>query len=223
MYRAICWLVLLYTGMVFPGKGLYGQQIGTPLTETKAVNDLPEEEAGKGVAVRLEGMIMHCSEYDVTYCMLRDHTGAISIKSPNIVLEPGMIVDVSGRTIYEREPVIEEGAVINVIRKEVLPEPLRTVEQVRSLSLEDSELAYPIHLEGVITYCTSPDKLDRYCFLQDNTSGIFVLHDGALPKHGSLVEIRGLSTRGWFAPDIRRGTSLVVKGEAPLPAPLINQ
>jgi len=219
MRCAICWLVLLYTGVVLPVKGLYAQQIHALFTETSSVNSLPPEEARGGASVRLEGMIMYCSVYEATYCMLRDDTGATLIKNPNRALEAGMIVEVIGNTIYENEPIVGEGAQIVLKRRDAVPEPLRTVEQVRSLSLEESEKAYPIQLEGIITYCAPQDRLETFCFLQDSTSGIFFLFDKGLPQYGSSVEIQGVSTRGWFAPDIRRGASLVVKGEAQLPAP----
>ncbi|MBX2820625.1 MAG: hypothetical protein KTR29_13110, partial [Rhodothermaceae bacterium] len=204
---------------MLPGKGLYAQHVRTVVTETRGVNTLSEEEARAGRPVHLEGMIMYCSEDEETYCMLRDQTGAVRIREPRGALEPGMIVDVKGRTEYEGEPVIGTGATIRLKKKETVPEPLRTVEQIRSLSLDDSEKAYPILLEGIITYCSNPNRESTFCFVQDHTSGIFFFYDGELPQYGSRVEIEGVSTRGWFAPDIRRGASMVVKGMAQLPAP----
>ena len=211
-------IVLLLWACISPIK-LVGQQVQLPLTETIDLNALSEEEASGGIPVQLNGMIMYCVEYAAVYCVLRDKTGAILVKDPTVTLEPGTLVEVKGYTRYEMHTIIGEGAEIQVVGQDEVPRPLETVEQVRSLSLDDSELAFPIRLKGVITHCSASSRPDPFCFLQDHTGGIFFNYDGTLPEYGAFVEIEGVSAKGWFAPDIRRGASITVLGEAPLPEP----
>ena len=214
-----CFGFLLLIGLFLADEASYARQAQLPITETRALKALPEQEASSGIQVRLQGMVMYCANFEVTHCMLRDQTGAVLIKDPATPLEPGMIVDVHGRTIYENHTKVGAGAEVRIIRKVPLPEPMKTVAEVRSLSLDESNLAYPIHLQGIITYCSPATREDPFCFLQDDTGGIFFFYDGDLPEYGTEAEIRGVSSRGWFAPDIDRGASLKVKGQASLPAP----
>src|ERR1035438_6772801 len=79
------------------------------------------------------------------------------------------------------------------------PHLLRTVAQVRALTLEQARQKYPIHLKGVITY-RSPEY--QVTFFQDATAGIYVFDqqsDLQIPA-GSLVEVDGNTTPGEFAP-----------------------
>ena len=221
-------MVRLLKGQVFSvfialfvaGTPLYAwQQSADPLKEIRAVNALSVTEASNRASVRLEGMIMYCTDGTVPYCMLRDATGAILLKDPSVELEPGMVVLVEGHTIFEKHTKVDKGASIQVLTKTTPPTPLRTVQQIRSLSPEESNLAYPIQIKGVITYCTWGNRVDQFCFVQDDTGGIFFIYDEALPEPGSIVEISGVSARGWFAPDIARGASLRVTGSSARPAP----
>src|ERR1035438_7518440 len=97
------------------------------------------------------------------------------------------------------------------------PHLLRTVAQVRALTLEQARQKYPIHLKGVITY-RAPEY--QVTFFQDETAGIFVWvqqSDLQMPV-GSLVEVDGNTTAGDFAPSIEHAR-LRVLGRAALPAP----
>ncbi|MDZ4698413.1 MAG: ATP-binding protein [Rhodothermales bacterium] len=94
---------------------------------------------------------------------------------------------------------------------------LRTVAAIRAIPSHEADAAFPIDVEGVITYCGARDS--RYCFLQDETGGTFMEDPGVYPPAGTRVRVRGVTTRGWFANDIRAGSSIQVLGKAPLPSP----
>jgi hypothetical protein len=97
------------------------------------------------------------------------------------------------------------------------PHLLRTVAQVRALTLEQARQKYPIHLKGVITY-RAPEY--QVTFFQDETAGIFVWVEQAELQItvGSLVEVDGSTTPGDFAPSIEHARIRVL-GRAALPAP----
>ena len=205
---------------------VYAQQINHPLSEIRAINSLSEEEFGQGRSVQLEAMTMYCTKKAITRCMLRDQTGAMLIESPEIPLEPGMVVSIEGRAVHEKltewdggYPKIEPGATIQILRQDPLPEPLKTVRDARSITLEEAALAYPVHLRGIVTYCSYTNKRGPVCFFQDETGGIVFAIDENIPEYGSLVEIYGLTMQGWFGPDIKRGPSLKVIAKEGLPAP----
>jgi diguanylate cyclase (GGDEF)-like protein len=87
------------------------------------------------------------------------------------------------------------------------PERLRTITTARgvhSLSSQEAARAYPVHIRGVVTYLDAT-PFDEYIamFVQDATGSIF-----AKPKRGwldklppgSLIDLRGVSNPGEFAP-----------------------
>src|ERR1017187_6640631 len=97
------------------------------------------------------------------------------------------------------------------------PHLLRTVAQVRALTLEQARQKYPIHLKGVITY-RAPEY--QVTFFQDATAGIYVFDQQSDLKitAGSLVEVDGNTTPGEFAPSIEHARFRII-GRAALPAP----
>jgi PAS domain S-box-containing protein len=97
------------------------------------------------------------------------------------------------------------------------PHLLRTVAQVRALTLEQARQKYPIHLNGVITY-RSPEY--QVTFFQDATAGIYVFDQQSDLQitAGSLVEVDGNTTPGEFAPSIEHARFRIM-GRAALPAP----
>ena len=94
---------------------------------------------------------------------------------------------------------------------------LETVFEVRQLSPDQAQKHYPIKLKGVITYCGSVD-ID-FCFLQDETGGIFIASPEEMVPAGSYAEVSGFSTAGWFAPDVGAGSKITVLGEGTFPTP----
>ena len=96
--------------------------------------------------------------------------------------------------------------------------PLLTrVEQIRNLTPDEANLAYPILVRAVVTYF-NPGEQDL--FIQDSTAGIWVNIGSAKPpvQPGQLVEVEGISTAADFAPSIDK-PQIRVLGQAPLPEP----
>src|SRR5208283_1233825 len=79
----------------------------------------------------------------------------------------------------------------------------------------EAQRQYPIHLQGVLTFCM-PDL--RLTFFQDSTAGIYINFLDTPPKAraGDLVEVRGVSGAGFFAPEVEHPEIRVV-GKASLP------
>ncbi|HEX8313192.1 MAG TPA: histidine kinase, partial [Chthoniobacteraceae bacterium] len=98
---------------------------------------------------------------------------------------------------------------------------LRTVQEVRALSNEEAARGYPVHVQGVITFS---EKNWGLHFVADATGGIYLQLPGERTPRGKLVEIRGRSRPGLTVPYIDTtddsSSSLVVRGEAPMPEPL---
>ena len=96
---------------------------------------------------------------------------------------------------------------------------LTTAAQVHGLSEEAARLAYPVHLQAVVTYY---NPLGRIMVVQDETGGIYVASiSGSLPDLGAgkLVEVNGFSGPGDFAPVVT-SPSIRILGERTLPEPL---
>ena len=76
---------------------------------------------------------------------------------------------------------------------------LNQVAQIRRLPPEQSGRGYPVKLRGVITYSVPEWGVT---FFQDATAGIFIWGSSSLAKvrPGNLVEIRGKTAPGDFAP-----------------------
>ncbi|MGH9613592.1 MAG: hypothetical protein ACRD4P_10985, partial [Bryobacteraceae bacterium] len=92
-----------------------------------------------------------------------------------------------------------------------LAEPLpvlTTARQVRNLSPQQANLAYPVHIRAIVTFY-APDRSDL--FVQDSTAGIFVWRDKFRSplRAGDLVELDGIS-EGDFAPEIREQAIRVI-------------
>ena len=97
---------------------------------------------------------------------------------------------------------------------------LTTARQAHSLTSEEAARAYPIHLQGVITYF-DPDFGTGFAatFVDDATGGIYVEQTSKLAEHlfvGALVAVRGVSAPGGFGPIVKY-PRLRVLGRAPLP------
>ena len=94
--------------------------------------------------------------------------------------------------------------------------PLTSARDVLNLSAEDAKRGHPVHVRGVVTY-SDPTWAGQF-FVQDETGGVFVGYSGkSAPEVGQLVEVRGVSHPGAFAPFIEKPDWSVV-GQAPLPA-----
>jgi signal transduction histidine kinase len=93
--------------------------------------------------------------------------------------------------------------------------PLTHANQIRRLTAEQAEQAYPVKIRGVITDDVPAPDL----FIQDSTAGIYVegSQSPVFEHHlGDLVEIEGVTGPGKFAPVIRE-QKLRVLGKSALP------
>lgn len=97
------------------------------------------------------------------------------------------------------------------------PRVLTTVAALRNLPAAQAARALPVRIRGVVTW---NDPIYNQMYLQDRTSGIYVKYSGH-PKvpGGALVEVRGLSGAGDYAPVIVAPEFRVV-GAGTLPAPV---
>src|SRR5581483_5001122 len=94
---------------------------------------------------------------------------------------------------------------------------LTTVAQIRSLSHDEANRNYPVHVTAVVTY-DHPISTDL--FVQDNTGGIYVNTTGARPamRAGDLLDIEGVTEAPDFAPQIGKAHMRLI-GTHPLPKP----
>ena len=98
------------------------------------------------------------------------------------------------------------------------PSPITAVQQVRKLTPNEVQAAWPVKLTGIVSH------INPHCkdfFLQDSTAGIYV-HPTTLAsglKCGDLIELDGMADPGAFAPCViaKRVTHL---GQGKLPDPL---
>jgi len=102
---------------------------------------------------------------------------------------------------------------------------LTTARAAHSLTDEEARRAYPVHLQGVITYF-DPDfgTGQPAIFIHDATGGVFIKMlcklscEAAGPLFvGALVEVRGVSAPGGFGPVVGN-PQIRVLGRASLPA-----
>jgi PAS domain S-box-containing protein len=113
-------------------------------------------------------------------------------------------------------------------RLECAPLPVLTsIRQIRTLSREQANRHYPVHIRGVVTFFyiardpasdKIPDGLASNMFVQDATGGNWVALTGNEKplQAGDLIELDGFTAETDFAPDIVQPSWRVV-GKAPLP------
>lgn len=93
---------------------------------------------------------------------------------------------------------------------------LTTAREVRSLTLEETEVAPSIHLRAVVTFADPPSTI----FVQDETAGTFFRLDSRTPpRAGDEVEVRGKAFPGLYLPGIEE-TSFEVVGHPGIPDPI---
>jgi len=107
-------------------------------------------------------------------------------------------------------------SLIQAATQERLP-VLTQAAQVRKLTAAEAKLGYPVKLRGVIT-CTLPAW--GLVFFHDDTGGIYIDSQQPSVHAGDLVEVRGRTAPGDFAPVVDHPEIHVV-GKAPLPRPRV--
>jgi len=100
-------------------------------------------------------------------------------------------------------------------RAQTTPTVLTNAADVLSLSAEQARKKLPVFVRGVVT-AAEPTWRGQF-FLQDETSGVFIENKAEdHPEPGDLVEVKGVTQPGAFAPVISKPTWSVL-GTAPLP------
>lgn len=91
---------------------------------------------------------------------------------------------------------------------------LAKAEQIRQLSPQEVEKAYPVHLRGIVTYY---DSVAPNLFVQDSSAGIWVDTSGLPnpPKPGQLIDLTGVVGPG-FTPIVAK-PHWTVLGSRPMP------
>ncbi|HVX67079.1 MAG TPA: PAS domain S-box protein, partial [Bryobacteraceae bacterium] len=97
---------------------------------------------------------------------------------------------------------------------------LTRISDIRKLPAAEAQKGFPVRVRAVLTHY-NPERDD--CFIQDSTGGIWVAA-GTTPRPmraGELVEVRGRTDKGAFAPLIRDPDFRVLgQGRMPAPHPL---
>ncbi len=94
--------------------------------------------------------------------------------------------------------------------------PLPSARDVLNLSANDAKRGLPVRVRGVVTY-TEKAWAGQF-FVQDETGGVFVGYSGKpAPEIGQVVEVKGVSHPGAFAPFIEKPDWTAID-RAPLPA-----
>ena len=95
------------------------------------------------------------------------------------------------------------------------PVVLTNAADVLSLPVDQARKKLPVFVRGIVT-AAEPTWRGQF-FVQDETSGIFVENKADdHPEPGDLIEVRGLTQPGAFAPIISKPTWTII-GTAPLP------
>ncbi len=101
---------------------------------------------------------------------------------------------------------------------------LTRAHDAHSLTIEQARRHYPVQLRAVVTYYdTNVDERRPVLFVSDSSGAIFIVLPGfpAAPfETGDLIEIRGVSDAGDYAPIVRATEAHVIgKSHLPLAAP----
>jgi signal transduction histidine kinase len=98
-------------------------------------------------------------------------------------------------------------------------EGLNSAAEVRALTPEQAQQKIPVHLNGVVTFCSRDISS---CFVEDATAGIYVTFPLNLwPTNlepGQAVDVEGATSPGEYAPVVVV-QRLTVTGRAQLPSP----
>jgi len=195
----------------------------------RAVDRLTEGEAVHGIGhrVRVEGLFVR-READALY--IRDITGLLRVETAQqTFLQPGDSVEVLGFPAGTvSEPLLQDARYRPLLRENTPADTpsapahdlpvLTRVADVRHLTPAQADLGYPVRLRGVMTYADL--HWTNILFLQDETSGIFVLNlsqDSLRVRAGQQVEVTGITSAGDFAPSIVRPAFRIL-GQGAMPA-----
>ena len=179
--------------------------------------------------VRLQGMIVRRPDGKAT---ITDRTGSMSVRIEEMTSGvPDTDVDVSGFVERTGSDVVLDSAVFHPIEPR-RPAPaerkpiagpaaatrrvISTIAEIRRLPPVEARRGFPVQFRAVVTYWMKPRN---FVFVQDSTAGIFMVNTGVPVEPGQLIDVKGASAGGDFAPIVNNGTARVI-GRAGLPAPV---
>lgn len=136
---------------------------------------------------------------------------------------PGDSVELLGFVSTSADFKLEDAIVRIVAPRKPLKESqikgaLKTVRELKSLSVETAAKRLPVDVTGTVTYF---DPAWSLLFLQDTTGGVYVdIHNG-IPhvEVGDEIRVRGFSSPGDYAP-IVTGPTIVPVGHSSMPTPM---
>jgi signal transduction histidine kinase/CheY-like chemotaxis protein len=179
--------------------------------------------------VRLQGIVARHPDGNTT---ITDSTGSMSVRMDEMTSgRPDAAVDVSGFVERTGAEVVLDSAVVHSIEPDLparaertpLSAPaagarpaITTIAEIRRLLPVEARRGFPVQFRAVVTYWMKPRN---FVFVQDSTAGIFMVNTGAPVEPGQLVEVKGESAGGDFAPIVNNGTARVI-GRVALPAPI---
>jgi diguanylate cyclase (GGDEF)-like protein len=162
--------------------------------------------------VRVKG---HLTASTTDPSKIADGTGSIPVSLARDCVHPsGSAVDLVGFLNFaDGSPHLESVEL-------TVPPPeersvIRTAAELHHMSAREAALSQPVAMRAVVTFAASP-----LLFIQDATDGAFVaLKPGQRePATGDLIDIRGHTTAGEFAPGVDEAEIRVV-GRRALPPP----
>jgi signal transduction histidine kinase/CheY-like chemotaxis protein len=139
-----------------------------------------------------------------------DVSGFVERAGPDVVLDSAVF-----RSIEPASPTRDDRTRLSGQSAHAQP-AIATIAEVRRLPPVEARRGFPVHVRGVVTYSMKPRN---FAFVQDSTAGIFMVTTGAAPEPGQLVDVRGESAAGDFAPVVDKVIARVI-GQAPLPSPI---
>jgi signal transduction histidine kinase/CheY-like chemotaxis protein len=150
----------------------------------------------------------------------RDATGELRLKLLPSPLGETNDVEVTGFPVYDGSVATLEGPVLAQVEAPVEHRLIETVHDLHALSRREATLELPARLRAVVTYTEPPNGI---LFVQDQTGGTFVwlgLRPSVDFTVGDMVEVRGVTEPGDYAPLIReREVRRLGPGKLPRPHP----
>ena len=149
--------------------------------------------------------------------IIRDESGEIALDSVQRQrLQTGERIEAFGRAESNGSSWTIKSAIYRIPQATVGPSAaqaegdLRTVDQIRELSLQEAARGRPVKISGVVVW-SNPDT--DYFFLQDHTGGIRLRYEhrtSSPPLIGKNLAVEGVTYNSGFAPavDIRHITEL---------------
>lgn len=181
---------------------------------------LASREAGK--LVHLAGTVVEQKPGRVL--VVKDGTSKVqALVSDSSQLAAGDNVEMLGFISASPDYEVEDAIVRIVAPRTPLAESqikgaLRTIRELKSLSVETAAKQLPVDVQATVTYI---DPSFSLLFVQDDTAGAYVdIHSGsAQVEAGDIVRVRGVSGPGDYAPIITLPT-VTRLGRGRLPKPL---